>query len=102
MDEDTTTGVQELLSDLRDELRQMRGEQKETGSRVLRQGAQLSAIEVDRKTLRGDIQALRAHLDERLDTLDSNVDGLYKLNETREQEYLAIKHQLDVLEKKCA
>ena len=41
-------------------------------------------------------------IDRRFDHVDQNFDALFKANETREQENLVIKHQLEELEKKCA
>ncbi len=94
--------VQADISGLRDELRQMRGELKEIDSKVNRVSIRASALEAHIKANRGDTQALRGHLDDRFDELATHIDGLVKTNETREQENVAIKHQLEELEKQSA
>ena len=51
-----------------------------------------------REELDSHISPFRDEVKQRFDQVAQQLDGLYKENETREQEYLAIKHQIERLE----
>ena len=53
-------------------------------------------------TTRDEFEEFQQRVEARFDQVDQSLDALFKVNETREQENLVIKHQLAELEKKVA
>ncbi len=72
--------------------------------------ADLKALQVLlQQELQQEIEPLRSEMNKRFDEVAVQLDGLYRENEKREQEYLVLTEQsarlegrVDVLEKKCA
>ena len=46
------------------------------------------------------LKPFRQEVNSRFDQIATQIDGLYRENEKREQEYLSMKHQLSELESK--
>ena len=55
-----------------------------------------------REELHAELRPFRADIERRFDEIASQVDGLYRRDEKREQEYLSIKEQINRLERRFA
>ncbi|HEX7721970.1 MAG TPA: hypothetical protein VF397_07415 [Pyrinomonadaceae bacterium] len=55
-----------------------------------------------REELQSELGSLRSDVDKRFDEIAKQIDGLYRRDEKREQEYLAIREQNRRLEAKFA
>lgn len=51
-----------------------------------------------REELQAEIRPFRNEVNKRFDDVDTQVDGLYRRDEKREQEYLSIREQMRRLE----
>lgn len=54
------------------------------------------------KPLEDRIDVLEHKMHQRFDEVQSNIDQIFKRDEAREQEYLALRNQAEELEKKVA
>ena len=52
--------------------------------------------------LQAEIRPFRSEVDKRLDDVATQIDGLYRRDEKREQEYLSIREQIRPLEARLA
>ena len=72
-------------------------EDRMTGFSRMQGGTQSSILGLESR-----VSELEEKIANGFNRMDESFDHLFKMNETREQEYLVIKHQLEELEKKCA
>lgn len=55
-----------------------------------------------REELKAQLRPLQGDIDKRFDEVATQIDGLYKRDEKREQEYLSIREQIGRLEARFA
>ena len=71
-------------------------------SKVESMDTRITGLQVETQLTREALETLSAKTDQRFDALQTSIDGLYKQDETRQQEYIVMRSQIERLEKKCA